>query len=148
MSSRWLLAALVGVVVAALAHNAQADQVKRLEDCPVLRALSGLTGGRQVDRPIVAASTLARAGRGVKAMALAPVEVPATMLSAVRKRGLIGGLLAGSVQGVSHSLSRLTAGVLDVATSPVPGATLPVYNRKLGQPATQYGGTHVYQPSY
>ena len=115
----------------------EAGRCKRLEDCPILKALAGATGGRSSRLP-PAAGSVTRVGRGVESILLSAFEIPATVARVTRSRNLLVGLTSGTIQGAGYTVSRLTAGVLDIVTAPIPGSTLPLYTRKLGQPSRQY----------
>jgi hypothetical protein len=51
------------------------------------------------------------------------------------ERGAAFGLLAGSLEGVGNGLARLTAGVVELLSSPIPNNRLPLYNKRLGERA-------------
>lgn len=78
----------------------------------------------------------ARVGRGVKNILLSPFEIPATMRRVAHKRDPFFGLWAGGLEGIGNGISRLTAGVVELVLAPLPGKTLPLYAKEVGQRAT------------
>jgi len=127
--------ALIAFALAAVAPSRSQASCKRLEDCPILKALAATTGGRANSLP-GDSNALVRAGRGVGSIALAPLEIPATVLRVSRSSNIVTGLVGGTIQGTLYAASRATAGALDIVTAPIPGATLPLYTRPLGQPSS------------
>ena len=129
MTARSLKPLIIGLVaVVVLAGLAPVAVAKDLEDCPVYQ-------GMIARRRAPATGPLVRAGHGVKDIVLSPVEIPATMLRAAAQRGPVYGLIAGGLEGVGNGLTRLTAGVIELVGSPVPGNRMPLYNKRLGQRA-------------
>lgn len=117
MSNRWRMIALAGaavLVVLSLTQHAQASTAAG-------------------EPP--AAGPLARLVRGLKDVVLSPVEIPATMRRVAYEKDPFTGVWAGGLEGVGNGLSRLFAGVVEVVSSPVPGNTLPLYTKKLGERA-------------
>lgn len=142
MTCRRRLAVFLCVVVAAALWHADARGGSP-NDNAVLKALSKVSGGRNTMVRPKPVGTLTRLGRGAKSIALSPLEIPATMGRVTRERSLVEGLTLGALEGLGHGLSRLSAGTIDVLTAPVPGATLPPYQRKLGQASSSYGAPIV-----
>ena len=134
---RQLAVFLCTMMAVAMAHAAtQATSPNRNR---VVDALASVSGGRDTIMPIKPVGTLARLGRGAKSMALAPLELPATIYRTSRRSNVVEGVALGTVKGLGNGLSRLSAGTLDVLTSPIPGATLPPYTRRLGRDSSRYG---------
>lgn len=80
---------------------------------------------------------LARLGRGVANIVISPLEIPATMLRVGGERNAFFGIWAGGLEGVGNGLVRLSAGVLEAITFPIPAPpdSLPLYNKRLGSRA-------------
>mgnify|MGYP005840404043 CR=1 FL=1 len=88
-----------------------------------------------LDEPRLPSSgPLARLGRGLANIVLSPLEIPATMLRVGGERNAFFGLWAGGLEGLGNGLVRLSAGVLEAVTFPVPAPpdSLPLYNKRLG----------------
>ena len=93
-----------------------------------------------VEPRLPATGPLARAGRGIRNIVLSPFEIPATMRRVATERDPFFGLWAGGAEGVGNCLSRLIAGVVELATAPVPGHSLPFYTKKVGERASPPAG--------
>ena len=78
---------------------------------------------------------LTRAFRGLRNVALAPLEIPATVARQSVRRGPVYGLLAGSLEGVGNGTVRLAAGLVELLTFPLPGVEVPDYTKHLGDRA-------------
>jgi putative exosortase-associated protein (TIGR04073 family) len=79
---------------------------------------------------------LARVFRGTKDVLISPLEIPATIRRVAAEYDPFYGLWAGSLEGVGNGLMRLSAGVVELISFPIPGETLPLYNKRLGERAT------------
>jgi len=78
---------------------------------------------------------LTRLGRGASNILLSPLEIPATMMRVGGERNAFFGMWAGGLEGMGNGLVRLSAGVLETLTAPLPSDGLPLYNKRLGQRA-------------
>jgi len=76
---------------------------------------------------------LARAARGLKDILISPLEIPATVRRVAEEHDAFRGLWAGTLEGIGNGLMRLTAGVVELLTCPIPSDTLPLYNKRLGE---------------
>jgi len=85
---------------------------------------------------IPAQGPLARAGRGIGNILISPLEIPATMRRVAFEKDPFFGIWAGGLEGVGNGVSRMLAGVVEFCTAPIPGFTLPLYSKELGQRAT------------
>lgn len=64
----------------------------------------------------------------------APLDVPFTIVRHTAESGNpIVGTLSGTLEGLVNGTVRIVAGVVEVVTSPVPGARYPLYKRELGE---------------
>lgn len=81
---------------------------------------------------VKAANPLYKFGRGLGNIIIAPVEVPMAMASEAKKNPLLG-LLTGPVAGVVNCVTRMTAGVVELITFPVPPYDRPLYDKSLGE---------------
>jgi putative exosortase-associated protein (TIGR04073 family) len=79
---------------------------------------------------------LARLGRGLKDVLISPFELPATIRRVAVEKDPFTGLWAGGLEGIGNGLSRLTAGLVEIASSPIPSTTMPLYTKKLGETAS------------
>jgi len=93
--------------------------------------------------PHPAVGPFARLVRGVKDVVVSPLEVPATMRRVAFEKDPFTGLWAGGLEGVGNSLSRLCAGAVEIITCPIPGNSLPLYTKKLGERAAPPTGVPV-----
>lgn len=75
--------------------------------------------------------------RGLKNMALAPVDIPATMDRMSRETNVLGGVTVGLVEGVLNAGVRELAGLLEVVLSPFPNYGDPLYHKALGERSTR-----------
>ena len=82
---------------------------------------------------VPAVGPLMRFGRGLVDIVVSPFEVPATMRRVAFEKDAFTGLWAGGAEGVGNCLSRLVAGCVEVVSSPIPGNTLPLYTKRLGE---------------
>ncbi len=111
-------------------------------------AFAGVAAGAEGEGPPAATSNpgpgaalphgvgpLARLCRGLANVALSPLEVPATMLRVGGEHNAFFGIWAGGLEGLGNGLVRLSAGVLEALTAPVPSDGLPLYNKRLGERA-------------
>lgn len=85
---------------------------------------------------VPAQGPLARAGRGIGNILISPFEIPATMRRVAFEKDPFFGIWAGGLEGVGNGLSRMLAGAVELCTAPLPGFTLPLYSKRLGQRAT------------
>ena len=120
MKRQQLIAAIAGMALAAVCLSVGAETLEPEVSPPGLPA----TG------------PLGRVGRGIKNIVVSPFEIPATMRRVAAERDPFFGLWAGGLEGLGNGLSRMTAGVIEVLTAPIPGHTLPFYTKRLGERAS------------
>jgi len=117
MSSSWRAALVVGAMALAAA-------------CAQARA-----EGQQA-RPLPGIGPLSRLARGLKDVVLSPFELPATIRRVAAEKDPFTGLWAGGLEGIGNGLSRMMAGVVEIATFPIPSTTMPLYTKRLGETAS------------
>ena len=80
---------------------------------------------------------IGRGINGVKNIVLSPLEIPVTVMGEAQNRdNFIEAFLFGIGNGVGNFVVRGFAGVIELTTVPVPAKTMPLYDRRLGEPAT------------
>ena len=134
MTCRRRLAVFLCALMAAASWHAHARGAAGTS--PVLKTLAKVSGGRNTMLPTKPAGTLTRLGRGAKGIALSPLEIPATMRRVANDRDVFTGVWAGGLEGLGNGLSRLLAGLVEIASSPIPSKDLPLYTKKLGERAS------------
>lgn len=70
---------------------------------------------------------------GFKNLCLAPVEIPAGMVSYSKDHNPIVTLFIGGAAGIGNCLTRAAAGVVEIVTFPLPPYDQPLYERELGE---------------
>ncbi len=80
-----------------------------------------------------AASPLHKIGRGFKNIGIAPVEIPAGIVSYSKEHNPFVALIIGPVAGTVNCVTRATAGVIEIITFPLPPYNQPLYERELGE---------------
>lgn len=78
-----------------------------------------------------------KASQGILNILLSPLEIPATVLRVSQEKNALVALLEGSLEGLGNGLVRFTAGVIELATAPLPLSTEPLYDKSLGQRAVK-----------
>ena len=110
--TRFAMLAVLALVAGCLCSTAWAGENKPLRSGPLVRAV-----------------------HGVKDILLSPFEIPATIRRVAEDRDVFFAIWAGSLEGVGNGLVRLSAGVVELGTSPIPGNFLPLYSKRLGERA-------------
>jgi putative exosortase-associated protein (TIGR04073 family) len=88
-----------------------------------------------VETPVFAKRTgpMTKMGRGIKNIAIAILDVPATIGRAAHEDSVWYALLLGPFEGIGNGFTRAVAGFLEVVSSPFPRYDRPLYDRRLGE---------------
>ena len=74
-----------------------------------------------------------KVGRGLKNVGIAPAEIPVAIVNWSADKNPFVGLVVGPVAGLVNCVTRITAGVVEIITFPVPPYDRPLYERELGE---------------
>ena len=80
-----------------------------------------------------AANVFHKAGRGLKNICLAPIEIPAGIATYSKDHNPFTALIVGPVAGLVNCATRAMAGVVEIIISPLPPYNQPLYDRELGE---------------
>ena len=79
------------------------------------------------------AGPLSKMGRGLKNIAIAFFDIPATVGRAAHEDNVWYALLLGPFEGIGNGVTRAVAGFIEVVSAPFPRYDRPLYDRRLGE---------------
>lgn len=111
--------------------------------CVKAGLLVGLMIGLFVQLPAEAKppGPMTKMGRGVKNIAVAFFDIPATIGRAAHEDSVWYAITFGIFEGIGNATTRAVSGFVEVVSSPFPRYDRPLYDRRLGEsPLGRYKG--------
>jgi len=91
------------------------------------------TGFFPQDAEAERAGPLTKMKRGFKNIAIAVLDIPATVGRAAHEDNVWYAIFLGPVEGVGNAATRVAAGLIEIVSSPFPRYDRPLYDRRLGE---------------